>query len=88
MASKPPSKLSPHVGFRPQRRMSVLGGQNRLRKKRDGTPEKSATPSQEPDENLAPSRNIIWNEEIEKLQIKADDLPKVASLPFLVLQLE
>lgn len=49
---------------------------DRLRKKRDGTPEKSATPSQEPDENLAPSRNVIWNDEIEKLQIKADDLPK------------
>ncbi|GFO47750.1 mycbp-associated protein-like isoform x4 [Plakobranchus ocellatus] len=80
MASRSPNKLSPHGGAgRPQRRMSVFGGQNRLRKKRDGTPEKSATPSQEPDENLAPSRNVIWNEEIEKLQIKADDLSKPPS---------
>ncbi|XP_046350342.2 MYCBP-associated protein-like isoform X3 [Haliotis rufescens] len=50
--------------------------------KRDGkrrdTPEKSATPSQEENsENRPPSRNVIWNEEIEKLQIKDDDLQKI-----------
>lgn len=47
-------------------------------KKRDGTPEKSATPSQEAqDENRPPSRQIIWDEELEKLQIKAEELDKV-----------
>ncbi|XP_046580766.1 MYCBP-associated protein-like isoform X2 [Haliotis rubra] len=47
-------------------------------KRRDGTPEKSATPSQEENsENRPPSHNVIWNEEIEKLQIKEDELQKI-----------
>lgn len=53
---------------------------DRFRKKRDGTPDKSATPSQEAqDENCPPSRQIIWDEEIEKLQIKPEELEKVSS---------
>ena len=48
-------------------------------RKRDGTPEKSGTPSQDAmgDDLTTPSKNVIWNEEIEKLQIKQDDLQKV-----------
>ena len=47
-------------------------------KRRDGTPDKSATPSQEAqDENRPPSRQIIWDEEVEKLQIKPEELDKV-----------
>ncbi|XP_050397125.2 MYCBP-associated protein isoform X4 [Patella vulgata] len=47
-------------------------------KKRDGTPEKSATPSQDTtDENRPPSPNVIWNEEIEKLQIKSEEILKL-----------
>ncbi|XP_070178743.1 MYCBP-associated protein-like isoform X2 [Littorina saxatilis] len=47
-------------------------------KRRDGTPDKSATPSQQAqDENRPPSRQIIWDEEIEKLQIKAEELDKI-----------
>nr|KAG5692116.1 hypothetical protein BaRGS_014279 [Batillaria attramentaria] len=63
--------------------MSVIGAHslhiNRLKgRRRDGTPDKSATPSQDPqDENRPPSRQIIWDEEVEKMQIKADDLDKV-----------
>ena len=50
-------------------------------KRRDGTPDKSATPSQEAqDENRPPSRQIIWDEEIEQLQIKAEELDKVRGL--------
>ncbi|XP_078330048.1 MYCBP-associated protein-like isoform X3 [Crassostrea virginica] len=44
-------------------------------KNQAGTPEKAGTPSQEgADENQSPTRNVIWNEEIEKLQIKDEDL--------------
>lgn len=50
-------------------------------KKRDGTPDKSGTPSQDamPDDNAVSARNVIWNEEIEKLQIKDEELVKVSS---------
>ena len=50
------------------------------RGKREGTPEKSGTPSQDamPDDSQASARNVIWNEEIEKLQIKEDELVKVS----------
>ncbi|XP_025083097.1 MYCBP-associated protein-like isoform X2 [Pomacea canaliculata] len=79
MSSRRGSKV---LGNARDRRMSVVAGQagppNRTRKKRDGTPDKSATPSQEAqDENRPPSRQIIWDAEIEKLQIKPDDLEKV-----------
>jgi hypothetical protein len=48
-------------------------------KNQGGTPEKSATPSQDAtDENQSPTRNVLWNEEIEKLQIKEDDLKNVS----------
>ncbi|CAG5114452.1 unnamed protein product, partial [Candidula unifasciata] len=50
---------------------------DRTRKKREGTPEKSATPSQEQDEASTSSKDVIWNEEIEKLQIKSEELPKI-----------
>ena len=47
-------------------------------KNQAGTPEKAGTPSQEgADENQSPTRNVIWNEEIEKLQIKDEDLKMV-----------
>ena len=48
-------------------------------RKRDGTPEKSGTPSQDAlgDDLVSPSKHVIWNEEIEKLQIKNEDLQKV-----------
>jgi hypothetical protein len=50
-------------------------------KNQAGTPEKAGTPSQEgADENQSPTRNVIWNEEIEKLQIKDDDLKNVGVL--------
>ena len=48
------------------------------KKGQGGTPEKSGTPSQDADENQAPSRNVIWNEDIEKLQIKEEDLKNVS----------
>ncbi|XP_033725528.1 MYCBP-associated protein-like isoform X2 [Pecten maximus] len=41
-----------------------------------GTPEKSGTPSAE-EESQSPYRNVIWNEDIEKLQIKEEDLKQV-----------
>ena len=48
------------------------------RKRDGGTPEKSGTPSQDTlQDDLPPSRNVIWNEEIEKLQIKDEELQKV-----------
>ncbi|XP_056002049.1 MYCBP-associated protein-like isoform X3 [Ostrea edulis] len=51
-------------------------------KNQAGTPEKAGTPSQEgADENQSPARNVIWNEEIEKLQIKEDDLKNVHEAP-------
>ncbi|XP_061190862.1 MYCBP-associated protein-like isoform X2 [Saccostrea echinata] len=63
------------------RRMSVIGKDShghKLKgrgKNQAGTPEKAGTPSQEGiDENQSPTRNVIWNEEIEKLQIKEDYL--------------
>ncbi|XP_076438931.1 MYCBP-associated protein-like isoform X3 [Babylonia areolata] len=58
---------------------SKIDSMNRLKgKRRDGTPDKSTTPSQEAqDENRPPSRHIIWDEEIEGLQIKAEDLEKI-----------
>ena len=48
-------------------------------RKRDGTPDKSGTPSQDamPDESATSARNVIWNEEIERLQIKDEELQKV-----------
>lgn len=61
------------------RRMSVIGKDGHKLKGRNknqaGTPEKAGTPSQDgADENQSPTRNVIWNEEIEKLQIKEDVL--------------
>eukprot|EP00105_Crassostrea_gigas_P026752 XP_011447824.1 PREDICTED: MYCBP-associated protein-like isoform X3 [Crassostrea gigas] len=61
------------------RRMSVIGKDGHKLKGRSknqaGTPEKAGTPSQDgADENQSPTRNVIWNEEIEKLQIKEDVL--------------
>ena len=48
------------------------------KKNAPGTPDKSGTPSQDAGEdNQSPTRNIIWNEEIEKLQIKEEDLKNV-----------
>lgn len=43
------------------------------KKNQGGTPEKSATPSHE-DEQPTPTAKVIWDEELEKLQIKEDDL--------------
>ncbi|XP_078330046.1 MYCBP-associated protein-like isoform X1 [Crassostrea virginica] len=58
--------------------LQVLSRLNKLKgrsKNQAGTPEKAGTPSQEgADENQSPTRNVIWNEEIEKLQIKDEDL--------------
>lgn len=67
------------MGYVRDRRLSVVIGLHRLKgRRRDGTPDKSATPSQEAqDENRPPSRQIIWDEEIEKLQIKPEELDKV-----------
>ncbi|KAL8622315.1 hypothetical protein ACOMHN_043319 [Nucella lapillus] len=64
------------------RRMSLMTGgshMNRLKgKRRDGTPDKSATPSQEAqDENQPPSRRVLWDEEIEQLQIRQEYLDKL-----------
>ncbi|BFZ25781.1 hypothetical protein BsWGS_28820 [Bradybaena similaris] len=56
---------------------SNMKTKERTRKKRDGTPDKSATPSQEQDEASTPVRDVIWNEEIEKLQIKPEELLKI-----------
>lgn len=51
-------------------------------KNQAGTPEKAGTPSQDgADENQSPTRNVIWNEEIEKLQIKEEVLKSV--MPFI-----
>ncbi|XP_059140041.1 MYCBP-associated protein-like isoform X2 [Physella acuta] len=58
-------------------KMSVFNIANRLKKKRDGTPDKSTTPTQDSDDRLTPAKNVIWNEEIEKLQIKQDELIKL-----------
>ncbi|KAK3576672.1 hypothetical protein CHS0354_004957 [Potamilus streckersoni] len=76
--SKEQSKLS--LGQR-ERRSSIAsqGGKDRLKnKKREGTPDKSGTPSQDalPEDQQPPSRNVIWNEEIEQLQIKEEELQK------------
>lgn len=65
-----------------ERRLSIASthGKDKLKKgKRDGTPEKSGTPSQDAmqDDSSASARNVIWNEEIEKLQIKDEELVKV-----------
>ncbi|XP_045166517.2 MYCBP-associated protein-like isoform X4 [Mercenaria mercenaria] len=60
--------------------IQALSMLNKLKnRKRDGTPDKSGTPSQDamPDEAAASARNVIWNEEIEKLQIKDEELTKV-----------
>lgn len=46
------------------------------KKNQGGTPEKSATPSHE-DEQPTPTAKVIWDEELEKLQIKEDDLKNV-----------
>ncbi|KAL8622323.1 hypothetical protein ACOMHN_043327 [Nucella lapillus] len=47
-------------------------------KRRDGTPDKSATPSKEAqDENRPPSRRVLWDEEIEQLQIRQEHLDKL-----------
>ncbi|XP_065944695.1 MYCBP-associated protein isoform X12 [Magallana gigas] len=58
--------------------LQVLSRLNKLKgrsKNQAGTPEKAGTPSQDgADENQSPTRNVIWNEEIEKLQIKEDVL--------------
>ncbi|KAL4226579.1 hypothetical protein ACF0H5_014564 [Mactra antiquata] len=59
---------------------SAVFGKDKLKnRKRDGTPEKSGTPSQDamPDDASGTTRNVIWNEEIEKLQIKDEELIKV-----------
>lgn len=58
--------------------LDKLKGRN---KNQAGTPEKAGTPSQDgADENQSPTRNVIWNEEIEKLQIKEDVLKSVMPL--------
>ena len=57
-------------------------------KKRDGTPEKSATPNMSQDalqEEEQQNRNVLFNEEIEKLSIKPDDLAKVDAFYYRVL---
>ncbi|XP_052779742.1 MYCBP-associated protein-like isoform X3 [Mya arenaria] len=64
------------------RRQSVASqyGKDKLKnRKRDGTPEKAGTPSQDAmqDETQTSQRNVIWNEEIERLQIREDELAKV-----------
>ncbi|XP_064644995.1 MYCBP-associated protein-like isoform X2 [Lineus longissimus] len=49
-------------------------------KKRDGTPDKNASPNPSQDlldENLNQSKNVLYDEEIEKLAIKEEDLVKV-----------
>ncbi|XP_052073904.1 MYCBP-associated protein-like isoform X2 [Mytilus californianus] len=57
---------------------SVLVDKIKRGKNQGGTPEKSATPSQDAtDENQSPTRNVLWNEEIEKLQIKEEDLKNI-----------
>ncbi|XP_041376567.1 MYCBP-associated protein-like isoform X3 [Gigantopelta aegis] len=74
------SHSKPRAVLRLKKSVRILTVLHRLRKgKRDGTPEKSRTPSQEAalDENRSPSRTYIWNEEIEKLQIKEDELKKL-----------
>lgn len=71
------------VGHSKERRTSVISvhGKDKLknRNKRDGTPEKSGTPSQEAlqDEQETSRKNVIWGEDIEKLQIKDEELQKV-----------
>ncbi|KAK6958793.1 MYCBP-associated protein-like isoform X1 [Biomphalaria glabrata] len=50
---------------------------DRLKKKVDDNPQKSTTPSQESEERLGSSRHVLWNEEIEKLQIKQEELKKI-----------
>ena len=58
----------------------ILAVVDKLKKgKRDGTPDKSGTPSQDAlaDETQSSVRNVIWNEEIERLQIKEEELAKV-----------
>ncbi|XP_063409770.1 MYCBP-associated protein-like isoform X3 [Mytilus trossulus] len=62
------------------RMISRLTKSNKIKrgKNQGGTPEKSATPSQDAtDENQSPTRNVLWNEEIEKLQIKEEDLKNI-----------
>lgn len=61
--------------------MSLLDKLKGRSKNQAGTPEKAGTPSQDgADENQSPTRNVIWNEEIEKLQIKEDVLKTVITL--------
>ncbi|XP_071165073.1 MYCBP-associated protein-like isoform X6 [Mytilus edulis] len=58
--------------------VSALVDKLKRGKNQGGTPEKSATPSQDAtDENQSPTRNVLWNEEIEKLQIKEEDLKNI-----------
>lgn len=76
------AKYTPFGSHGKDRRLSVASvhGRDKLKnRKRDGTPDKSGTPSQDamPDESAASARNVIWNEEIEKLQIKDEELVKV-----------
>ncbi|XP_021346742.1 MYCBP-associated protein-like isoform X3 [Mizuhopecten yessoensis] len=68
-----------HHGHHRDRRMSVAsqsGHKLKGKTKPGGTPEKSGTPSAE-EEAQSPYRNVIWNEDIEKLQIKEEDLKQV-----------
>lgn len=72
---------SKEYGHPKERRMSIMsqtGHKIKRGKNQGGTPEKSATPSQDAaDENQSPTRNVLWNEEIEKLQIKEEDLKNI-----------
>ncbi|KAK3094720.1 hypothetical protein FSP39_005416 [Pinctada imbricata] len=76
--TKESRRLSKDHSHRRDRRYSVLnrdGHKLKGKKNAPGTPDKSGTPSQDAgDDNQSPTRNVIWNEEIEKLQIKEDDL--------------
>ncbi|KAL5019985.1 hypothetical protein ScPMuIL_002877 [Solemya velum] len=68
--------MSSKLNSKPSRINRPRSSDKNKNKRRDGTPEKSGTPSQDAvqDENVASGKNFIWNEEIEKLQIKDDQL--------------
>ncbi|KAH9508488.1 hypothetical protein Btru_055327, partial [Bulinus truncatus] len=68
MSSKLSVKLKPK-DLRPK-------SSDRKNKKDEPRPN-TTTPSQEAEDRLGSSRHVIWSEEIEKLQIKQDELKKV-----------